>query len=443
MKFQNTTMPETTRIEYKRELTDGLEKEVVAFLNYNEGGVMYFGIDDDQSVVGLSDPDGDALKIKDRLKNNISPSCLGLFDIVLEEADGLPIIKLILASGSDKPYHLPKYGMTSKGAFIRVGTAAEPMPQKMIDELYAKRTHHSLGKIKSDTQALSFELLRIYYQERGIALNDRFATNLELKFGNDFNYVGYLMADVNSVSIKVAKYSSQDRVALVESNEYGMVSLVKAAKQVLDKINIENRTVTRITPRVRDEQRLWHDIALREAILNAFVHNDYSRELAPKFEFFPDRLEITSAGGLPDGLSESEFFMGYSVPRNKEIMRIFRDLGLCEQLGSGIPRILQFYGKECFSFTDNFLRMAFPSSQPVPPQVPPQVKLLLVALEGEMDRRELQEALGLSDRENFRKSYLQPALEYGVIEMTIPDKPQSSKQRYRLTSLGHQLFNKE
>ena len=140
---------------------------------------------------------------------------------------------------------------------------------------------------------------------------------------------------------------------------------MKATKSVLDKIALENRTITKITSKERMEKRLWNAIALREAIINAFVHNDYTREIAPKFEVFTDRIEITSAGSLPEGLSESEFFEGFSVPRNKELMRIYKDLDLVEQLGSGIPRILETYGKYCFHFSANFLRMVFPSAAPV------------------------------------------------------------------------------
>jgi Fic family protein len=70
------------------------------------------------------------------------------------------------------------------------------------------------------------------------------------------------------------------------------------------------------------------------------------------------------------------------------------------------------------------------------PQVTPQVKRLLAACEGEFSRAELQERLGLMDRKHFRASYLLPALDAGLIEMTIPDKPRSSAQRYRLTALG-------
>ena len=76
--------PETNHIEYKQELIDDLEKKVVAFLNYQEGGIIYIGIDKEGKAVGVADIDGDMLKIKDRLKNNIKPSCMGLFNVSAE-----------------------------------------------------------------------------------------------------------------------------------------------------------------------------------------------------------------------------------------------------------------------------------------------------------------------------------------------------------------------
>lgn len=361
-------MSETNRIEYKAQLTKevDLEKEVVAFLNYHEGGLVYIGIDKNGNTLGVTDPDADMLKIKDRIKNNIAPSAMGLFDVVAEDKDGKSIIKIIVASGSEKPYFKKKYGMTEKGCYLRIGTASEPMPQKMIEELFAARTRNSIGKIKANRQDLSFAQLRIYYEEKRKPLNQQFKKNLELLTPQgDINYAGYLLADENNVSVKVAKYKGTTRANLAESNEYGYGSLIKATKSVLDKIELENRTLTQITSKERLEKRLWNGIALREAIINAFVHNDYTRELAPKFEIFQDRIEITSTGSLPEGLSENELFEGYSVPRNKELMRVFKDVDLVEQLGSGIPRILETYGKECFQFSANFLRMVFPSAEPV------------------------------------------------------------------------------
>ncbi len=125
-------------------------------------------------------------------------------------------------------------------------------------------------------------------------------------------------------------------------------------------MEVENITHTKITSKERSNQQTWDTEALREAVLNAFVHNDYTMEIPPKFEIFDDRIEITSAGSLPDGFSEEEFFEGISAPRNKELMRIYRDLELVEQLGSGIPRILKSYDKNCFRFFPNFIRMTFP-----------------------------------------------------------------------------------
>lgn len=88
-------MNETNRIEYKLWLTPDLdiEKEVIAFLNYKEGGYIYIGVDKDGNTVGVDDVDTCMLQLKDRIKNNISPSVMGLFDISEEERNCCPICK--------------------------------------------------------------------------------------------------------------------------------------------------------------------------------------------------------------------------------------------------------------------------------------------------------------------------------------------------------------
>lgn len=151
-------MSETNRIEYKRELTSELdiEKEVIAFLNYKEGGYIYIGIDRDGNVVGVDNADDCMLKLKDRIKNNISPSAMGLFDIVSESRNGLPVVKITVASGIEKPYFKTRYGMTPRGAYLRVGTSAEPLQQDQIDRLFAMRTRNSISKIVSNRQDLTF-----------------------------------------------------------------------------------------------------------------------------------------------------------------------------------------------------------------------------------------------------------------------------------------------
>ena len=206
-------MIESNRIEFKRELTRELdiEREVVAFLNYREGGVIYVGVDDSGNPIKNENIDGDMLKLKDRIRMGILPSPMGLFDVQTETINGVQVIKVVIASGSEKPYYKIPYGMSTRGCFIRVGTAVEPMPQDMIDRLFSTRTRHSLSHIVSNRQDLSFEQLRIYYTEHGKVLNDNFARTLEfLTEDGKYNYNAYLMADENGTSIKVAKYSSLD-----------------------------------------------------------------------------------------------------------------------------------------------------------------------------------------------------------------------------------------
>ncbi|MCY4298065.1 MAG: putative DNA binding domain-containing protein [Flavobacteriaceae bacterium] len=353
-------MTETNRIEYKRELSEGLEREVVSFLNYRKGGTIYLGLDQSGESVGMMDVDQKQLIVKDRIKNNIRPSALGLFDIITERISDKNVIKITIASGLEKPYYLKKYGMSEKGCYLRLGSSAEPMSSKIIDELYAKRTRNTLSKIVAPRQDLKFSDLLIYYNELGYTLRHTMKKNLGLETEDaKLNYVGYLLSDKNHVTIKVAKYKGTNRVDLTENNEFGNQCLVKAVKQVIDKLNVENITINKITYKERIEYNLWHSIALREAVINAFVHNDYTNELTPKFEIFSDRIEITSAGSLPNGLSREGFFDGVSAPRNKELMRVFKDLELVEYLGSGIPRILEYYDKKCFVFLDHFLRIVF------------------------------------------------------------------------------------
>lgn len=115
-------------------------------------------------------------------------------------------------------------------------------------------------------------------------------------------------------------------------------------------------------------------------------------------------------------------------------MRVYRDVELVESLGSGIPRILRVYGEDSFKFTDNFIRITFPISgrDHASDHASAQVKKLLSVLSGEKGRSELQELLSI----NFRTDYLTPAVYNGYIELTIPDKPNSQNQKYRLTAKG-------
>lgn len=232
-------MSEDHRTEYKRTLNDKLEREVVGFLNVMHGGDIFIGIDEDGTRYGIKNPDKTMLTIKDRITNNISPSCLGLFEVYKEVAEGKPIIRILVAGGSEKPYHLKKYGMSPKGCFIRKGTATEPMTQEMINSLFSSRTRNSLRNIVSSRQNLSFKQLKIYYEGNPFVDNEYFEDNLEMfTETNKYNYIAFLLADKNSSAIRFGKYSGTTKNEMIERIDFGYESLIKATYGVLDKLKV-------------------------------------------------------------------------------------------------------------------------------------------------------------------------------------------------------------
>ena len=355
--MQNT---ETNRIENKEQLNEDFEQEVIAFLNYKEGGIIYVGVRKDGQVVGLKDVDLTQLQIKDRIKNNIQPSTLGLFDVTVETIDNKEVIKVIISSGTEKPYYLRKKGRTPEGCYIRVGSSKERMTERMIDDMYARRIKNTLKEIDSPRQELTFNQLKIYYEEHGLKLNDNFLQNLDLLTSEGkYNYNAFLLADENTVSIKLVRYLGTNKLELLENLEFGNRCLITATQRILDRLDVENTTYAKIEYFGRKEQEKIDSKALKEAVINAIVHNDYSYGNSPIIELYSDRIEITSAGGLPQELSQEEFLEGVTAPRNKELIRVFKDVDLIENIGSGVLRILDAYDKSCFKFMDHFLRVSF------------------------------------------------------------------------------------
>ena len=352
---------EDKRTEFKVKLTDSLEKEVIAFLN-TDGGNIFIGVDDKGNINGnLGNLDLLQRTIKDRIKDNIMPSTLGLFDVVINEVEGKRYIQIIVAKGNERPYYLRGMGMTPDSCFIRVGSAVESMSSEVILNLFSKRARYSLKNIKSPKQDLEFKTLKIYYQENGYEVNENFLKKLDLyNDNNEFNYMAYLLSDNNNVSIQFAKYDGDDVYNLVENEDFGFCSLIKITNNILNKIMLENKTYTKIESPTRKEIKMYDYNAVKEVITNALVHNDWSNGYSPKFEIFNNKLVISSNGGIQEGVSQEEFLKGFSNPRNPELMRVFRDLNFVEQLGTGIQRVLKTYDKEIFEFFPNHIRVTVP-----------------------------------------------------------------------------------
>ena len=440
---------ETNRIENKEQLNEDFEQEVVAFLNYKEGGIIYIGIKKDGQVIGINNIDLTQLQIKDRIKNNIQPSTLGLFDVVVETIDNKEIVKVVISSGTEKPYYLRKKGRTPEGCYIRIGSSKERLTEKMIDDMYARRVSNSLKMIESPRQYLTFRQLKIYYEENGIKLNDNFAKNLNfLTEEGKYNYNAYLLADENNISIKLVKYLGTTKLELIENHEYGYCCLITATHRILERLISENTVYAKIEYNGRKEVEMIDSKALKEAVINAIVHNDYTYNYSPIIELYSDRIEITSGGGLPQELSKEEFLQGVTAPRNKDLIRVFKDVDLIENIGSGVLRILDAYDKSCFKFMEHFLRVSFKYREnPFEYDDTAKVKSsklgskkssklavseeqILELCKTAKSLKEIAQHFGYKDVYKFKNNYMNSLLEQNKLQMTIPDKPKSRNQKY-------------
>lgn len=367
----------------------------------------------------------------------------------METIDNKEVIKVVISSGTEKPYYLRKKGRTPEGCYIRIGSSKERMTERMIEEMFARRIKNSLKEIESPRQDLTFRQLKIHYEGNGMILNDNFARNLNLLTDEGkYNYNAYLLADENNISIKLVKYLGTSKMELIENQEYGYCCLITATQRILDRLTAENTVYAKIEYNGRKEVEMIDSKALKEAVINAMVHSDYTLTTTPIIELYSDRIEITSGGGLPQGLSQEEFLEGVTAPRNKELIRVFKDVDLIENIGSGVLRILDAYDKSCFKFMDHFLRVSFKYKEnPFDYDDTAKIKSsklgskkssklavseqqILELCRTEKSLKEITEYFGYKDVYKFKNNYINKLLEKDKLQMTIPDRPKSKNQKY-------------
>ena len=163
---------------------------------------------------------------------------------------------------------------------------------------------------------------------------------------------------------------------------------------------------------------------------------------------YRDRLEIENTGKFPEGVTLDSISKGQiSVLRNPDIAHVLYLRGFMEKMGRGSVLIQ----KTCtdrglplpqWSQNEQGVRLtffAFRETHEIPHEINPGIKRMLNVLDGDMSRRELQDILNLKDEGHFRKTYLKPAIQQNLISLTIPKKPYSNKQKYRLTKKGQSL----
>jgi ATP-dependent DNA helicase RecG len=185
------------------------------------------------------------------------------------------------------------------------------------------------------------------------------------------------------------------------------------------------------------------------------THREYTSTASVQVMIFADRLEVWNPGTLPPPLTPARLRKPHgSVPCNPLLAEPLYLTKYIERMGTGTGDMIRRcrnvgLDEPGFALTDGFVvtirrkpELAFKAVGGMTGEVTGEVQRLLTVMVGEMKRTDIQEALALRHEDYFREAYLLPALTTGVIEMTIPGKPTSSKQRYRLTQKGRNLIAK-
>lgn len=358
---------ESNRLELKEKLNDKFIRAVVAFLN-TDGGRVLIGVTDDGTVVGVNEVDKTLKQIADIITAQIEPSPTDSVKTEILMEEGKVLVSVSVLKGIKPIYCIKKYGFSSVGCPIRVGSTCREMTEEQIANRYKLKflNNDLITEAVTNLPLLSFRSLKQYYLDKGYRLNDdNFETNLYLIApSGKYNIMGELLSDNNRYSLIYVKFRGLDKASISQRTDYGQRSLIFAYEQLMNRIASENICTTDTTIRPRKDTYLYEYDCVKEAVINAIVHNDWLIS-EPQVSFYTDRLEVFSHGGLPHGLTKEEFFRGISKPRNLRLMKIFSDLDIVEHTGHGVPTIIRKYGKEVFDITDNHIMVTIPFERSV------------------------------------------------------------------------------
>ena len=349
-------MKETRQLEFKSDISNTFLKTVSAFANY-DGGQILFGVGDTGERIGLKDPVENCLAIENKINDAIRPQ--PQYELSVNEKD--KTVTLTVEAGPAKPY-------TYKSkAYRRNDTATIEVDELELSRLILQGRNIHYEELPADTQELSFsELERRAKQEIGIkSLNKDILKTLNLYHdGEGYNHAAELLADQNHFSgIDVARFGEDISIILkraVLEKESILSELEKAVEIYRDYYQYEEiRGMDRVKVEKIPEE------AFRETIANALIHRTWDVNAQIRVLMFEDRIEVSSPGGLPAGLSEEEYLKGnISMLRNPILGNVFYRLHIVEILGTGIIRIKEAYKesqkKPVFEVFENSIKVTLP-----------------------------------------------------------------------------------
>ena len=352
-------MRESRTLEYKESVTNTFLKTVSAYANYGTGEIK-FGIADDGTIKGILDPYKTCLDIENRINDSIDP----IPEYTLSIDKRTSVITLTVMEGIHKPY------LYKSKAYRRNDTATIAADRLELSRLVLEGQNSSYEELPASDQTLQFDYLKekltdILHIE--VFSLDTLKTLELYDDRNGYNKAGELLADLNGFNgIDIVRFG--DSISIILDREtFDRRSLLLQYNQALE-VYRKYYQYEQIKGSTRETIISIPEEAFREAIANALVHRTWDVNANINVAMFPDRIEITSPGGLPKGVSEDDFLKGgISILRNRIIASVFFRLHLIERFGTGIRRINESYHaskvKPIFNTTDNTIRIVLPVIQ--------------------------------------------------------------------------------
>lgn len=382
-------MIESMTTELKREYTDDIKYAVVAFAN-TDGGKIYVGINDDGSVYGVGSTDATVLRITNMIRDSIRPDVTMFTECVVETMEGKPVVVLTVQRGTARPYYLAGKGIRPEGVYVRQSSSSVPASESAILNMIKETSGDRYEDARSINQQLSFEKAENYFAKRNLPFGDQQKRTLNI-IGSDGTYtnLGMLLSDQCVHTIKMAVFDGSRKSVFRDRKEL-TGSLLTQLEDAYSYIDQFNRTRAEFEGLDRIDKRDYPGEALREALLNAITHRDYSFSGSTLISIFDDRIELVTIGGLVRGLTFDDIMLGVSALRNQNLANVFYRLNLIEAYGTGILKINESYAdcavKPQFEVTDNAFKITLPNSNYAGGRkdvaTPPKVK-------GKVDRQEI------------------------------------------------------
>lgn len=335
---------ESETIELKQIYTSEIKKEIVAFAN-TKGGIIYIGVSDEGEIVGIDNADFIMQQFSNTLRDNIRPDISMFTNIELLHEKEKTLLKITVHPGTRKPYYLSDKGIKPSGVYIRSGTTSAPATEDSIRMMIKTTDGDSFEMNRSMVQELTFNSLSEELEKRNLEFTEVQMENLGIMTSDKiYTNMGLLVSDQCKHSIKFAIFQGNDKSVFKDRREF-TGSLFTQLADVYKLIDFYNGTRASFHDLLRTDQRDYPEDAIREALLNAIVHRDYSFSGSTLINMYFDRLEIISLGGLVSGLSLEAAIIGASQSRNERLAALFYRLKLIEAYGTGISKIIGSYKK--------------------------------------------------------------------------------------------------